>query len=216
MSNHKPFLLTLYGWRGQLYSALGAPLRIGKLLQLLQLLQPNITNRKLTELWKDEYAGYQELNLSAMMASGGGGLVASPTTPPTTPPMDFIQNNRVKNVRHGTQNREAQRRFRERKEQRQQTLQQKVDGLRVMYQALSEEHVKSTIEVARLQKENDTLRSEVKDVHRQWRLTQTVLQWSQHSAQSPLSAGGDAGFFGYAPYCLGDLTDDPSPYHSPS
>ncbi|KAH7176192.1 hypothetical protein EDB81DRAFT_632937 [Dactylonectria macrodidyma] len=119
-------------------------------------------------------------------------------------------------VRHRTQNREARRRFRECKEQRQQTLQQKVDDIRLMYLALSEEHAKSTIEVARLQQENNTLRSEVKDLHRQWRLTQTVLQWSQQSSQSPLSAGGDAGLFGYAPYCLGDLTDDPSPYHSPS
>ncbi|KAH7128075.1 hypothetical protein B0J13DRAFT_564906 [Dactylonectria estremocensis] len=165
----------------------------------------------------DEYAGYQELNLSAMMmASGGGGLVTSPTTPPVTPPMDVIQNNGVKNVRHRTQHREAQRRCREHREQRQQTLQQKVDGIRVMYQALSEEHAKSTIEVARLQKENNMLRSEVKDLHQQWRLTQTVLQWSQQSSQPPLRAGGDAGFLSNAPYCLGDLPDDPSPYHSPS
>ncbi|KAH7186712.1 putative bZIP transcription factor [Fusarium oxysporum] len=170
----------------------------------------------------DEYAGYQGLNLCAMMTSGGG-LVAGPiTSPMDVTPRDgldphlskaFIQNNRS-NVRRRMQNREAQRRFRERREQEQKTLQQVADDLRTEYLALCDQHAKSTTEVSRLLEENDALRSEVKNLRQRWRLMLAVLQWPEDS-HPPSSPGGDAAFFDDVRRCLGRLADKPSP-HSPS
>ncbi|KAF9784170.1 hypothetical protein IL306_008262 [Fusarium sp. DS 682] len=117
------------------------------------------------------------------------------------------------NVRRRMQNREAQRRFRERREQEQKTLQQVADDLRTEYQALCDQHAKSTTEVSRLLEENDALRSEVKNLRQRWRLMLAVLQWPEDS-RKPSSPGGDAAFFDDIRRCLEHLADKPSP-HSP-
>ncbi|KAF4331608.1 bZIP transcription factor [Fusarium beomiforme] len=157
------------------------------------------------------------------MLTSGGGLVAGPITPPMDdtardgldPHLSkaFIQNNRT-NVRRRMQNREAQRRFRERREQEQKTLQQVADDLRTEYQALRDQHAKSTTEVSRLLGENDALRSEVKNLRQRWRLVLAILQWPEDS-HKPSSPGGDAAFSDHVRHCLGHLADEPSP-HSPS
>jgi chromosome segregation ATPase len=84
------------------------------------------------------------------------------------------------------QNREAQRRFRERKEQRQKTLQQKAEGLQTDYQKLLDNYTKRTDEVCRLLKENDALRTEINNLRQRWRIMMTVLQQQpNNSSQLP-------------------------------
>lgn len=107
------------------------------------------------------------------------------------------------------QNREAQRRFRTRKDQLHKTLQQKTDDLRTECQALRDQHAKSTAEVSRLLKENEALRSEAKDHRQQQRLMTTVLQL----LRSPSKAVEDAAFFDVRS-CWADLVDHPPPHDS--
>ncbi|KAH8654378.1 hypothetical protein BGZ61DRAFT_204239 [Ilyonectria robusta] len=118
----------------------------------------------------------------------------------------------AKNKRR-VQNREAQRRFRTRKDQLHKTLQQKTDDLRAECQALCDQHAKSIAEVSRLLMENEALRSEAKDHRQQQGLMTTVLQLLLRGSQSPSKAVEDAGFFDVRS-CWADLVDLPPPHDS--
>jgi predicted nuclease with TOPRIM domain len=113
------------------------------------------------------------------------------------------------------QNRQAQRRFRERREQEQKTLQQVADELRTDYQALCDQHAKSTTEVSRLLGENDSLQSEVKNLRHRWRLLLAVLQWPEGAESLSGLAGNAAIFDDIRRYLIRDLSNKPSP-HSPT
>ncbi|RHZ56139.1 bZIP transcription factor [Aspergillus thermomutatus] len=132
----------------------------------------------------DEYGIHQAIDITSMPRG-----LTLPTTPPESNPQHeghgldphiidtVLQHDcKTKNVRRRMQNREAQRRFRERKEQQQKTLQQKAEDLQNKCQTLLDQYTKRTDEVCRLLKENDALRSEVKNLRQQWEVISTILQ----------------------------------------
>ncbi|EAW07119.1 bZIP transcription factor [Aspergillus clavatus NRRL 1] len=96
---------------------------------------------------------------------------------------------KTKNVKRRMQNREAQRRFRERKDQQQKTLQAKAEDLQTKYQKLSDQYTQRTDEVCRLLKENDSLRSEVKTLRQQWQIIMALMHRprSSHSRTPSLA-----------------------------
>ncbi|KAF5018077.1 hypothetical protein F66182_9976 [Fusarium sp. NRRL 66182] len=110
--------------------------------------------------------------------------------------------------RRRLQNRESQRRFRERREQLQKTLQKQVDSSRTEYEALFRRYTESTAEVTFLLQENDALRCEIKDLRRQRRLMLSVMKMLRGQGASS-EAGETAGLLGDVMHYLGDLTDDP-------
>ncbi|KAF5008771.1 hypothetical protein FDECE_4962, partial [Fusarium decemcellulare] len=113
--------------------------------------------------------------------------------------------------RRRMQNRESQRRFRERKEQLQKTLQQQVDNSRSKYEALLRGYNESTTEITLLLQENDALRSEVKDLRRQRRLMLSVMKMLRGSKRpSSSEARETADFLGDVMHYLGDVSDDPT------
>ncbi|KAH6949410.1 hypothetical protein BKA56DRAFT_538382 [Ilyonectria sp. MPI-CAGE-AT-0026] len=159
----------------------------------------------------DKHTGYLGRDPSAMIALGGEPVAGLPTPPMDDLSQEGLDRNRstamirtAKNKRR-VQNREAQRRFRTRKDQLHKTLQQKTDDLRTESQALRDQHAKSTAEVSRLLMENEALRSEAKDHRQQQRLMTTVLQLLLRGSQSPSKAVEDAGFFDVRS-CWADLS----------
>jgi TolA-binding protein len=74
------------------------------------------------------------------------------------------------------QNREAQRRFRERKESRQQTLEQRAAELEEKCQELSEGFRQKSEEVTRILQEKEVLTGEIQDLRKRWRLMVMLLQ----------------------------------------
>ncbi|KAL3455486.1 hypothetical protein BJX64DRAFT_68380 [Aspergillus heterothallicus] len=74
------------------------------------------------------------------------------------------------------QNRQAQRRFRERKEERQQSLEQKAVNLEKKHQELSEEFRLKCDEASQLLKEKEGLKGEIEDLRKRWRLMVGLLQ----------------------------------------
>ncbi|GIJ83303.1 hypothetical protein Asppvi_002122 [Aspergillus pseudoviridinutans] len=98
----------------------------------------------------------------------------------TTTPLELV----YALVRRRMQNREAQRRFRERKDQKQKTLEQKAEDLQIKCQTLLDQYTKRTDEVCRLLKENDALRSEVKTLRQQWEVISTILHRPKGSRSS--------------------------------
>lgn len=106
-------------------------------------------------------------------------------------------------------NRESQRRFRERKDQLQKALQQQLDHSRTEYEALLCKYTESTTEAALLLQENDSLRSEIKDLRRHRQLMLSVMKSLQGS--KPLSEFGDSGvLLGDVIHYLADVSDDPT------
>jgi septal ring factor EnvC (AmiA/AmiB activator) len=94
-------------------------------------------------------------------------------------------------VRRRAQNREAQRRFRERKEQQKKVLQNDAEELHKDYQTLLKQYSDTAGDLTRLVKENESLRVEVRELRQQWRLLLAVLrlfQGSQLPGNSPDSA----------------------------
>ncbi|GAM43107.1 bZIP transcription factor [Talaromyces pinophilus] len=87
-------------------------------------------------------------------------------------------------ARRRIQNREAQRRFRERKEQRKNSLQKNAEELHRDYQTLLTQYADTVSDVTRLVQENGVLRFEIRKLRQQWRLLLTIIQRLQGS-QSP-------------------------------
>lgn len=82
-------------------------------------------------------------------------------------------------MKRRAQNREAQRRFRERKEQQKKVLQKDAEELHKDYQTLLKQYSDTASDLTRLVKENETLRAEVRKMRQQWRLLLAVLQLIQ-------------------------------------
>lgn len=74
------------------------------------------------------------------------------------------------------QNRDAQRRFRGRKEERYQTLQQRSSELEAKCQELSERFNQKSEEMSKIIKEKEALTSEVHDLRKRWRLMLMLLR----------------------------------------
>ncbi|KAL5593022.1 hypothetical protein FOBRF1_012124 [Fusarium oxysporum] len=111
--------------------------------------------------------------------------------------------------RRRLKNRESQRRFRERKDQLQKALQQQLDHSRTEYEALLCKYTESTTEAALLLQENDSLRSEIKDLRRHRQLMLSVMKSLQGS--KPSSEFGDSGvLLGDVIHYLADVSDDPT------
>ncbi|KAL2811753.1 hypothetical protein BJX63DRAFT_267203 [Aspergillus granulosus] len=79
-------------------------------------------------------------------------------------------------VKRRMQNRQAQRRFRERKEERQQSLEQKAVNLEKKHRELSEEFRLKCEEASQLLREREGLKGEIEDLRKRWRLMVGLLQ----------------------------------------
>jgi hypothetical protein len=88
------------------------------------------------------------------------------------------------------QNREAQRRFRGRKEERHQILQQRTTELEAKCQELSEGFNEKSEEVSTIVKEKEALTRELQDLRQRWRLMLTLLRLPNrlHSLSSLLES----------------------------
>lgn len=84
-------------------------------------------------------------------------------------------------MRRRAQNREAQRRFRERKEHQSKLLQKDAEELHKDHQTLLKQYSDTVSDLTQLVKENETLRVEVRKLRQQWRLLLAVLRLFQGS-----------------------------------
>ncbi|KAL4872323.1 hypothetical protein BDV12DRAFT_193416 [Aspergillus spectabilis] len=151
------------------------------------------------------YMAFQGLHQSTGIVPGRS--TASPTSSPLSSSIDGTQRevrhsnpnpnpspttdadaSEPKNVKRRVQNREAQRRFRERKEQQKKLLQKNAEDIRNEYQILLKQYAQTASDVTRLVKENDVLRFEVRNLRQQWRLVFAVLQRLQGAQSSPALA----------------------------
>ncbi|KAJ5380767.1 bZIP transcription factor bZIP-1 [Penicillium cataractarum] len=86
------------------------------------------------------------------------------------------ESQKLQTVRRRMQNREAQRRFRGRKEERYQILQQRTTELEEKCQELSNGFNQKSEELSKISKENETLISEIQDLRKRWRLILMLLR----------------------------------------
>ncbi|KAJ0425241.1 hypothetical protein BJY00DRAFT_204521 [Aspergillus carlsbadensis] len=100
----------------------------------------------------------------------------------------------TQSVKRRMQNRQAQRRFRERKEERQQSLEQKAVNLEKQHKELSEDFRQKCEEASQLLREKEGLKGEIEDLRKRWRLMVGLLQ-RPNGAQSlaTLLAGDSLG-----------------------
>ncbi|KAL2837080.1 hypothetical protein BJX68DRAFT_250022 [Aspergillus pseudodeflectus] len=117
-------------------------------------------------------------------SDGSQSYSADPTMPKHT----------TQSVKRRMQNRQAQRRFRERKEERQQSLEQKAVNLEKQHKELSEEFRHKCDEASQLLREKESLKGEIEDLRKRWRLMVGLLQ-RPNGAQSlaTLLAGDSLG-----------------------
>ncbi|KAL3448429.1 hypothetical protein BJX65DRAFT_274705 [Aspergillus insuetus] len=117
-------------------------------------------------------------------SDGSQSYSADPTMPKHT----------TQSVKRRMQNRQAQRRFRERKEERQQSLEQKAVNLEKQHKELSEEFRHKCEEASELLREKESLKGEIEDLRKRWRLMVGLLQ-RPNGAQSlaTLLAGDSLG-----------------------
>ncbi|KAL2841753.1 hypothetical protein BJY01DRAFT_217164 [Aspergillus pseudoustus] len=132
---------------------------------------------------------YQMVNLNSTFPPNNT-AISPPVTPTASdsdsqegqsinsyPIMDAThQKHKFRSVKRRMQNREAQRRFRERKEERQQTLEQRAAELEAKCQELSEGFRQKSEEVSRILKEKEALTGEIQDLRKRWRLMVMLLQ----------------------------------------
>ncbi|KAL2796993.1 hypothetical protein BJX66DRAFT_335451 [Aspergillus keveii] len=97
-----------------------------------------------------------------------------------------------KNTKRAVQNRAAQRRFRERRDEQNRTLREKAEHLQEKYEALGERLNAKSDEVNQLKKKNGELNSEIQDLRRRWR-TMVLLLQRPKSLQFLSMFVGDAG-----------------------
>lgn len=74
------------------------------------------------------------------------------------------------------QNREAQRRFRERKEELRQSLQRQATELEAQCQELSKRFCQKSEEVSKILKEKEALTGEIQDLRKRWHIMLMLLQ----------------------------------------
>ncbi|KAL2858793.1 hypothetical protein BJX68DRAFT_262330 [Aspergillus pseudodeflectus] len=126
-------------------------------------------------------AGLQALGLSASFST----TVSAPVTPTGSVPESLGECNRRRSystdmtgqscMKRRLQNRQAQRRFRQRKEERQQTLEQKTASLQSKYQELMEEFNRKSQEASETRREKEALSTEIEDLRKRWQLMVLLL-----------------------------------------
>jgi predicted nuclease with TOPRIM domain len=79
-------------------------------------------------------------------------------------------------VKRRIQNRAAQRRFRERRDEQNKNLQEKVTELQEKYEALEEKLRQKSEEASQFQSDNAGLKSEVESLRQRWRTMVLLLQ----------------------------------------
>jgi chromosome segregation ATPase len=89
------------------------------------------------------------------------------------------------------QNRLAQRRFRERKEERQQKLEQAAASLEEKCKQLSEEYKEKSQEIVEILKEKQTLTAELDNLRNNWRLMLLLLQQPNGRRALTMFLGGE-------------------------
>ncbi|KAJ5896630.1 bZIP transcription factor bZIP-1 [Penicillium subrubescens] len=87
-----------------------------------------------------------------------------------------IQKHKSQTAKGRMQNREAQRRFRGRKEELQQKLQRQATELEAQCQELSKGFCQKSEEVSEIIKEKEALTSEIQDLRKRWRVMLMLLQ----------------------------------------
>ncbi|KAL3495903.1 hypothetical protein BJX62DRAFT_232791 [Aspergillus germanicus] len=97
-----------------------------------------------------------------------------------------------KNTKRAVQNRAAQRRFRERRDEQNKSLREKAEHLQEKYEALGERLNAKSDEINQLEKKNGELSSEIQDLRRRWR-TMVLLLQRPKSLQFLSMFVGDAG-----------------------
>ncbi|KAL5340308.1 hypothetical protein BJX70DRAFT_123587 [Aspergillus crustosus] len=107
------------------------------------------------------------------------------------------QENGQKMVKRRIQNRAAQRRFRERRDEQNKNLQEKASELQTEYEKLESRLRAKTEEAGQLRGDNETLKVEIENLRQRWR-TMVLLLQRPKSLQflSVLVAGEDAGTLG--------------------
>ncbi|GIJ91281.1 hypothetical protein Asppvi_010246 [Aspergillus pseudoviridinutans] len=85
-------------------------------------------------------------------------------------------NHQFLSVKRRMQNRAAQRRFRQRKEDQQKSLKQKTVDLEEKYQELSDRLHEKSEEVCRLLREKNALKCEIQDLRKRWQMVGLLLQ----------------------------------------
>ncbi|KAL3455328.1 hypothetical protein BJX64DRAFT_295145 [Aspergillus heterothallicus] len=80
------------------------------------------------------------------------------------------------NTKRAVQNRAAQRRFRERRDQQNRSLREKAESLQELYEELGEKLDAKSNEASQAEKENEKLRNEIQDLQRRWRTMVLLLQ----------------------------------------
>ncbi|KAJ5211197.1 bZIP transcription factor bZIP-1 [Penicillium cf. griseofulvum] len=95
---------------------------------------------------------------------------------PSTSDSQEGQKHKSQTVKRRMQNRNAQRRFRERKEEHHHTLQQRATELEAKCQELSEGLNQKSEEISKILKEKETLTGEIQDLRKRWRLMLMLLR----------------------------------------
>lgn len=105
-----------------------------------------------------------------------------------SPVSTYLSNtNHAEQTKRRLQNRQAQRRFRERKDEYLQTLEKKTSCLEKQYQELLEECNRKSEEACQARKEMETLSRENEDFRKRWRLIVLLLSLPINRAQYPAS-----------------------------
>ncbi|KAL2844555.1 hypothetical protein BJY01DRAFT_248066 [Aspergillus pseudoustus] len=99
-----------------------------------------------------------------------------PAFPASNPSPEARPKSGPKNTKRTIQNRAAQRRFRERRDEQARSLRERVENLQEKYEALGEKLNERSDEVDRLEKVNEELRSEAQDLRRRWQTMLLLLQ----------------------------------------
>jgi FtsZ-binding cell division protein ZapB len=100
------------------------------------------------------------------------------------------------------QNRDAQRRFRGRKEERYQTLQLRASELEAKCQELSERFNQKSEEVSEITKEKEALTSEIQDLRKRWRLMLMLLRLPNRLQSLCGLLGGDSSSISGSTLCF--------------
>ncbi|KAF3387112.1 hypothetical protein F1880_001075 [Penicillium rolfsii] len=122
-----------------------------------------------------------------------GQKLASPPFNRVYPPLAPYCANENEQANRRIQNRAAQRRFRERRDEQNKILQAKLAELQENYQKLSEELTKKSEEVSHLRSENEGLRAEVRNQRQRWRSIVLLLQRPKSLQLLSMLVGGEQG-----------------------
>ncbi|KAL2800600.1 hypothetical protein BJX66DRAFT_291165 [Aspergillus keveii] len=87
-----------------------------------------------------------------------------------------MQSHKTKNVKRRQQNRDAQRRYRERRDERTKSLEQTVQDLEAKRQWLSNSFFQKSQEVNQLFRDNGMLQNEIQELRQRWQMMIMLLQ----------------------------------------